>query len=232
MWEGQVKALPDGWRLLAPDLRGFGGSTMPVPDENPSIDDYAADVIDLLKELRIQSAVIGGLSMGGYVTMAVLRRAPELAHGVILADTRASADSPEGRANRRSMLALLNREGASGVARDMMPKLLGRTTLEQRQDLEPFVRRLIKQQSSAAIRGAVQRMMSRPDSNDVIQRLSVPTLIIVGDEDVLTPPDDARNIAAAYDKAELIVIPGAGHLSNLEQPQPFNDAVRAFLSRL
>ena len=109
-------------------MRGFGGSTLPDPDDTPSMDDYADDVIDLLRELDIQSPVVGGLSMGGYVTFAVLRRTPALARAVILADTRASADTPEGRANRRGMLALVDREGPSGVARDMMPKLLGTTS--------------------------------------------------------------------------------------------------------
>ena len=232
MWEGQVKALPPGWRLLAPDLRGYGGSTLPEPDENPAIDDYANDVIDLLRELGVTTAVVGGLSMGGYVTFALLRRLPSLAIGVILADTRASADTPEGRANRRSMLALVDREGASGVARDMMPKLLGKTSLQERHDVEPLVRRLIKQQSPAAIRGSLTRMMERPDSLSVIEALQVPTLIIVGDEDALTPPDDARKMQGACPNAELVVIPRAGHLANLEQPEPFNDAVRTFLSRL
>jgi pimeloyl-ACP methyl ester carboxylesterase len=232
MWEGQAKAMPDGWRLLAPDLRGFGGSTLPEPDDTHAIDDYAVDVIDLLGELGCTSAVIGGLSMGGYVTFAVLRRAPGIVSAVILADTRASADTSEGKGNRRNMLALLDREGAAGVARDMMPKLLGKTSLEERADVEPFVRRLIKQQSQGAIRGAIKRMMERPDAQDVLESLAVPTLIIVGDEDVLTPVDDARKMQAANPKAELVVIPRSGHLTNLEDPDAFNAALRAFLSRL
>jgi 3-oxoadipate enol-lactonase len=207
MWEGQAKALPPGWRLLAPDVRGFGGSTIDAPDADPRIDDY-------------------------YVTMAVLRRQPSIATAVILADTRETADTPEGRANRRSMLAIVDREGPSGVARDMLPKLLGTTTHAERPTIEPLVRRLIKQQSAPAIRGAIQRMMERPDSHDVIEQLAVPTLIVVGDEDVLTPVDDSRRMHSAVKGSELVIFPQTGHLANLERPELFNDAVRAFLTRL
>jgi 3-oxoadipate enol-lactonase len=130
------------------------------------------------------------------------------------------------------MLALLEREGPSGVARDMMPKLLGRTTLDERHEIEPFVRRLIKQQSAAALRGGILRMMSRPDSTSMLQQLTVPTLIIVGTEDVLTPPDDARKMASLAPQAQLVEIPQAGHLPNLEDPRAFNDALAAFLAAL
>jgi pimeloyl-ACP methyl ester carboxylesterase len=232
MWEGQAKALPAGWRLLAPDLRGFGGSTLPEPDESPAIADYAADVIDLLSELRVSHAVIGGCSMGGYTAMALVRQAQALVGALVLIDTRATADTPEGRANRRNMLALLEREGPSGVARDMMPKLLGHTTIDSRPDVEPLVRRFAKQQSAAALRGAIYRMMGRPDSSEVLQQLSTPILIVVGDEDVLTPPDDARAMAALNPQAQLVVLPRTGHLPNLEQPQLFNEALHTFLSAL
>jgi pimeloyl-ACP methyl ester carboxylesterase len=232
MWEGQVKALPQGWRLVAPDLRGFGGSTLPEPDDSPAIDDYAADVVDLLRALGVSSAVVGGLSMGGYVTLAVLRRASALARAVILADTRAGADSLEGRANRRSMLALVDREGPSGVARDMLPKLLGKTSFEERDHLEALVRRLIKQQSPAAVRGAILRIMERPDSFATLEAIEVPTLIIAGDEDVLTPVEEAQKMLAAAPGAQLVVLPRTGHLANLEDPDAFNGVVCQFLSRL
>ncbi len=232
MWEAQSTALPTGWRLIAPDLRGFGGSTLADGDDPPSIDDYARDVIDLMHLLTIGSAVVGGLSMGGYVTLALLRLAPALARGAILANTRTTADTIEGRANRRAMLALIDREGPSGVARDMIPKLVGKTSREMQPDLEPFVRRLIKQQSADAIRGAVRRMMDRPDSTTTLERLTVPTLIIAGEEDDLTPVADAERMHVANPDTELVVIAGSGHLSNLEHPQVFNGAMHNFLSRL
>jgi pimeloyl-ACP methyl ester carboxylesterase len=232
MWEGQSRELPAGWRLIAPDLRGFGGSTIDEPDDTPSIDDYAVDVVDLLRELHITWAVIGGCSMGGYAALAVTRRAPERVRALILIDSRASADTSEGRANRRGMLALVDREGPSGVAREMMPKLLGRTTHNERPDIEPFVRRLVKQQSAAAVRGGIHRMMTRPDASDVLETLSVPLLVIVGEEDTLTPPAEARQMAALQPNAELVVLPRTGHLPSLEHPDAFNDTLRAFLSAL
>jgi pimeloyl-ACP methyl ester carboxylesterase len=232
MWEGQPRGLPAGWRLIAPDLRGFGGSTIGEPDDNPSIDDYAADVIDLLHELHVRSAVIGGCSMGGYAALALVRRAPERVRALILIDSRAGADTSEGRANRRGMLALVDREGPAGVARDMMPKLLGRTTLNERPDVEPLVRRLVKQQSAAAVRGGIHRMMTRPDSSAVLEQLKVPLLVIVGEEDTLTPPAEARKMAALQPNAELVVLPRTGHLPSLEHPDAFNETLRAFLSGL
>jgi 3-oxoadipate enol-lactonase len=167
--------------------------------------------------------------MGGYAVMAIARRAPELVRALVLIDTRATADTSEGRANRRGMLALLEREGAPGVARDMMPKLLGKTTLDERPEIEPFVRRLIKQHSGAALKGGIYRMMGRPDSSAVLEQLAVPILVMVGEEDILTPPDDARKMFALNRHARIVVLPRAGHLPNLETPGAFNEALSSFL---
>ena len=232
LWEPQIRHIPKGWRLITPDLRGFGGSTEVDSVSALSISDYADDVIDLLQELGIKRAVIGGCSMGGYAALALYQKAPQLFDGLVLANTRAGADSPESRANRRNMLALVDREGPSGVAREMMPKLLGKTTHETKPDAEATVRRLIKQQSPVAVRGAIHRMMHRPDSTALLAQVSVPTLVITGAEDEMIPVEESRRMASAIRGAKLVIIPGAGHLANLEQPEAFNDALTGFLAAL
>lgn len=232
MWEPQLRAVPPGWRLVAPDFRGFGGSTDPDAAGAVSMDDYAADVIDLLGELRISSAVVGGCSMGGYAAFALVRSAPALLEGLILMDTKAGADTGEGRANRRNMLALLEREGPPGVAREMIPKLLGRTTRETNPELEAVVRRLIKQQSSAGIRGAILRMMDRPDSTSLLPTIRVPTLVIAGREDELVPLVESERIAAEIPGARLVLVPAAGHLPSLERPDVVGGILADFLTSL
>ncbi|MEW6322793.1 MAG: alpha/beta fold hydrolase [Acidobacteriota bacterium] len=231
MWEAQLRHPPPGWRLIAPDLRGFGGST-DVEASAPSIDDYADDVVDVLRALDIPGAVVAGLSMGGYVTFAILRRAPALVRAIVLADTRAGADSPEAREGRRAMLALLDREGPAGVATQLLPRLLSEHTRQTRPDVESGVRRLTKQQSAQAIRGALVRLMTRPDATSELAGCAVPALVIVGEHDAITPVDEARRLAGGLPDAELAVIPHAGHMANIEQPDAFSSALAAFLARL
>lgn len=232
LWEPQIHSIPEGWRLITPDLRGFGGSTELDSTSALSMADYAEDIVDLLEELGVTRAVIGGCSMGGYAALALYRSRPDLFEGLVLANTRAGADSPEARANRRNMLALVDREGPSGVAREMMPKLIGKTTTDTNSSVEANVRRLIKQQSPVAIRGAIHRMMHRPDSTPLLAELAVPTLVITGEEDEMIPVDESRRMAGAIDGATLVIIPGAGHLANLEQPDAFNNALNTFLATL
>lgn len=232
LWEPQMRSIPKGWRLITPDLRGFGGSTEMDSLAALSIGDYADDVVDLLGELGVAKAVVGGCSMGGYATLALYQTARQLFDGMVLANTRAGADSPEARANRRNMLAVVDREGPSGVARDMMPKLIGPTTRDTNPSVEANVRRLIKQQSPVAIRSAVYRMMHRPDSTPLLSQISVPALVVTGAEDEMIPVEESRRMASAIPGSQLVIIPGAGHLANLEQPDAFNEALTAFLTNL
>jgi pimeloyl-ACP methyl ester carboxylesterase len=150
----------------------------------------------------------------------------------VLADTRAGADSLEGRAARRAMLTVLEHDGPQGVARDMMPKLLGPTTREHNPGAEDTVRLLIKRQSPAAIRDAIVRMMERPDSHALLPAITVPTLVVVGEEDVLTPPSESDAMVAALPNATLVQIAGAGHLASIEQAQAFDASVQDFLASL
>jgi 3-oxoadipate enol-lactonase len=232
LWEPQMRHIPNGWRLITPDLRGFGGSTELDSLTALSMADYAIDVVDLLEQLGVEHAVIGGCSMGGYAALALFQLRPDLFEGLLLANTRAGADSPEARANRRNMLALVDREGPSGVAREMMPKLIGATTRETNPSIEANVRRLIKQQSPVAVRGAIHRMMHRIDSTPLLAQVSVPSLVITGAEDEMIPVDESRRMAAAITGATLVIVPRAGHLANMEQPDAFNNALSTFLTTL
>ena len=228
MWEPQLVLADHGWRIIAPQLRGFdGGSGEPSVS---SMDDYAGDVVDLLDTLHVESAVIGGLSMGGYVTFAVFRNAPRYFRGMVLADTRAEADTPEAVQGRQRMLALLREKGAPAIADEMIPKLLGVSTHRDRTDIVEHVRGLILANTTDPIAGALNALMTRPDSTPLLSGIHVPTLILVGEEDTLTPPAMSESMHKAIGGSELVRIPKAGHMANLEQPEAFNAALARFLT--
>ena len=227
MWEGQLGLADRGWRVLAPHLRGFDGGTGDPPAT--SMDDYAGDVIDLLDALHIKTAVIGGLSMGGYVAFALLRLAARYVQGLILADTRPQADTPEAVEGRKLLLQIVRDNGPSAVADQMLPKLLGETTQNTRPEIVERVRSLVLASSADAIGGAIQALMTRPDSTPLLASIHVPTLIIVGDQDALTPRPLSEDMHRAIPGSELAVIQGAGHLTNLEEPAAFTGALAHFL---
>ena len=228
MWEPQRGAFP-GWRVVAPSLPGFDGSPRATA---PSMAAYAESVLAVLNELAIDRAVVGGISMGGYVAFALARQARGRVAGIIAADTRSSADSDEGKAGRRRMLELIEARGAAGVADDMIPKLLGATTRGARPDIATHVSELIEAQAPLALADATRAMMTREDSTPLLESIDVPALIVVGEEDTLTPPVEAERLAAAFPRASLVRIPTAGHLSSLENPETFNAAVRVFLREI
>ena len=228
MWERQLALARDGWRVVVPQLRGFDGGTSDPPAA--AMDDYAGDVVDLLDALHVDEAVIGGLSIGGYIAFAVLRHAARYVHALVLADTRSQADSPQAVEGRRGMLRLVHEKGPPAVADEMLPKLLGETTRRNRPEIVDEVRALVLSNSTAAIAGAVQALMTRPDSTPLLATIHVPTLILVGAEDTVTPPSAAEEMHRAIAGSELVRIPDAGHLSNLEQPEAFDAALARFLA--
>ncbi|MFC6931430.1 alpha/beta fold hydrolase [Actinomadura yumaensis] len=227
MWLGQREGLADRFRVITPDLRGFGGSVLGA--DEPSVDAMADDVARLFRRLGVPRAVVCGLSMGGYVAMALCRRHPELVLGVVLCATRASADGDAVRETRLRQAERLEREGGVGVLVDeVLPHLVGPTTLRQRALIYGRVRGLVQATPAPAAAWAQRAMAARPDSFDTLRELKVPALVMVGSEDVLATEDEAREMADALPNAELLVIQRAGHLCPVEQPDLFNQAVAEF----
>ena len=224
---GQLALADRGWRVIAPHFRGFDGGDGDPPAQ--SVDDYAGDVVDLLDALHIHEAVVGGLSMGGYVAFALLRHAARYVQGLILADTKAPADTPEGVEGRKRMIELVRQQGPAAVAEEMIPKLLGETTRRTRPEVVDRVRALATSSSAEAIAGALRALMTRPDATPQLPTIHVPTLIVVGEEDTVTPRAAAEEMHRGIAGSELVVIPAAGHLSNLEQPAAFDAALARFL---
>lgn len=224
MWRPQLERVPDDWRFIAPEL----ASAVP-PDGPRTIDDYASDVCALLDALLVDNAVIGGLSMGGYITFALFRRSPALFSGMILADTRPQADSAQARASRATMRDLVAREGIAPVADQMLPRLLSARTIDERPAIASGVRAMIESVTARAVDAALDAMMTRPDSTADLAGISCATLVIVGDEDAVTPVADADAMHRAIERSVLVTLSDAGHLSNLEQPEAFSRALADFL---
>jgi len=233
MWRPQLQALPPDWWAVAPDFRGFGGSTPDPPEasrEAATLDDYAGDVVALLDALGAARAAVCGCSMGGYAAFALLRRIPGRLDGLLLADTRAAADSEIARASRAGMLELLDRQGSGAVAADMRAKLVGPTTHATRPAVVGAIDAMMRHATPEGIGFALARIMSRPDSSTDLSAFRGPVSVVVGEEDLLTPPAEAAAMAALVPGAALATIPGAGHLSNLESPAAFNAALLDWLS--
>ncbi len=226
MWSEQENTLAAQFRVITIDLRGHGESDAPL--WHYSLDQAADDVCGLLDHLSIRQAIVVGLSMGGYIAFAFYRKYAERVKGLVLADTRAQADTDEGKRARFEMAQIAYKQGPGAITDIMLPKLLSPTMIQTRQELVQRVRTMIEGNQVSGIAGDLMAMAERPDSLPLLQQITCPTQIIVGELDVPTPPSDAHLMADRIPNARLAVIPGAGHLSNLEQPEPFNEAIRSF----
>jgi 3-oxoadipate enol-lactonase len=231
IWQPQLEGLSDLARLIAPDLRGHGES-QPLPGPY-WMDLLAQDIKQFLDALRVpRPFILCGLSMGGYVAMAYYRQySPELA-GLIFAATRAKPDSAAGKKNRDQAAAKAQREGVSAVVESMLPKLLSPKTLQHNPELVDRFRDIMKQTSLEAILGDLMGMKERPDSIPTLEEILLPTLIVYGEDDQVIGRKEIEDMHEALTHSQLVVIPEAGHLLNMEQPQRFNQAVRGYLESL
>jgi len=229
LWAPQVSALVDRARCIAPDLRGFGESSTHGPF---SMDQFADDVAMLLRSLGIDRAVVAGLSMGGYVAFALWRRHRSLVRALVLADTKAGADSEEGRAKRLALIEVARTRGSGAVADGQITGMIGKSTREKRPALIDDVHRMLASAPVDGIVGALEAMMNRMDSTPTLATIDVPTLVVVGAEDVLTPVGESEFLHQAIRGSRLEVIEHAGHVSNLERPAAFNHVLSEFLAAL
>ncbi|MFQ5945970.1 MAG: alpha/beta fold hydrolase [Anaerolineae bacterium] len=230
IWRPQMEALRSSYRIIAPDLRGHGETE--APDGVYGMAEMASDLRRLLDHLGIETAVLGGHSMGGYVAFSFYRAWPERARALILVDTRAEPDNERGRRGRAEMIRLAKERGAEAVAAEMLPRLISKETLEGRPELVDEVRTIMEATPVSGLAGALQGMADRPDSVPLLKEISVPTLILVGERDVLTPLPYADRMHADISESHLELIPGAGHLPSLEAPEAVNDAIRLFLDQI
>jgi len=231
MWQPQVTDLLRDFRVIVPDVRGFGGSS-PFADA-PSVDQAAADVAGLLDHLKLtETVVVGGLSMGGYIALAFARQFPQRLRGLVLADTRAEPDNDEGKSNRDKLIAFTRNHSAADVIDQTMAKMVSAETRMKRPDVVAEVRRIAAAQSVDGVIAALQMLRDRPDARPGLTSIAVPTLVMVGSDDAITPRAAAEVLVAGIAGARLVEVPGAGHLANLEQPQAFNAALRSFLQTL
>lgn len=229
MWAPQVSALVERCRCVAVDLRGFGDSSVAPPY---SMDQYADDLAHLLDHLRIDKVILVGCSMGGYVSLAFWRRHKTRVRALVLADTRAGADTEETMAKRQLLIEVARTEGPTAVANLQIPSLVGKTTRERQPDTYDAVHRLMAQAHTEGIVGAIEAMMQRPDSTATLATIDVPTLIIVGEEDVPTPVKESRAMHQAIAGSRLEIVAQAGHLCNMERPAAFNHLLTEFLVAL
>jgi 3-oxoadipate enol-lactonase len=228
MWDEQASALERTHQVIRFDARGFGAT--PPGEGLLTMERIADDAVALMDHLEVPRAVVCGLSMGGYAALAFVRRHPDRLRGLVLADTRATPDTEEGRRTRAEQADRVRKEGPPAIADAFLPKLVGATTHKERPQVVARVREMILRASPRGIADALAGLAARADSRSTLREIRVPTLVVCGDEDVLTPPADSEALQAGIAGSRLAMIPRAGHLSNLEAPAEFGAALKEFLA--
>jgi pimeloyl-ACP methyl ester carboxylesterase len=227
MWRHQVGELPSpSLRVIAPDLPGCGRT----PGAITSVDDAADAIAAVAHEVGARRVILGGFSMGGYIAFAFARRHAAMLNGLILIDTKAGADSEEARKGRYALAERARNEGPGVVIDGMLPRLLADAALQHRPDLVQQVREIAADVTVDGIAGALHAMAERPSSEPNLPQIGVPTLVLVGEHDVITPREDAEAMASAIPDSRLVVIAGAAHLTPLEQPDAVNTAIRSWVT--
>jgi pimeloyl-ACP methyl ester carboxylesterase len=230
LWQHQMQPLATGYRVIAPDLRGIGGSD-PVSSDPLTMAALADDLAQLLDGLDVHEPVhYCGLSMGGYIAWEFWRRHPHRLRSLILCDTKAADDSAETKATREKWATDVLRDGMAAVMPDILPKLLGTTTFQQQPAVVEQVRRMLQNTRPETFAAGQRGMALRHDMRPYLPEIRLPTLLIVGSEDAISPPSEMATVAESIRDSRLVSIPKVGHLTPLEGPEAFTSALREFLA--
>lgn len=230
MWAGQIEAVRGFCRAVAFDMRGFGSSEM--GDLPVTLEDHVDDLIALMDHLGIEKGAVVGLSMGGYVALRALERNPGRFLAAVLCDTRSEADSNEGRLKRAAAIRAIRERGVAPFAEGFLKAVFGAESFQKRPGTIDRLRRVIERTSPAAMTGTLLALAARTDTTGSLENIGVPTLILVGEKDVTTPPSASEAMRGKIPRSEIFVIPGAAHMSNLENPEVFNNHLVNFLRRV
>lgn len=230
IWAPVRERLADTCRLVTPDLRGHGLSAKPAG--NYSMEAMAEDVAALADHLKLERFVLGGHSMGGYIAFQFAAHRADRLSGIVLVGARAEPDTDEGKAKRLSGIEKVRGEGAAAFLDGFIPALLGETTRTKSPALIEHLRRISSRVSGDVLAACLKGMMDRPDSRELLPNLGIPALVVVGEEDTLTPPDHAREMTRLLSDAELVVIPGVGHTPSLEAPDATAKAIEEYIRRV
>jgi pimeloyl-ACP methyl ester carboxylesterase len=229
MWEGQSRALADTCRVIAFDLRGHGETD--AGRENISINGFSRDLIGFMDALELQEVMLCGLSMGGYIALNAISRHPERFSALILSDTQCIADSPEGKKKRMLAIEKIKKQGVDTYADESLANLFSRTSLASQNSYVESIKEMIRGTSRHTLCDTLLALANREETCSSLSSILVPTLILVGEEDKITPPSAAEFMHKRIKGSELVVIPGSGHLPNLENPSVFNTKLREFVQR-
>lgn len=228
MWAPQAEhATAAGWRVIVPDLRGYGDTTV-VPGAT-TLDVFAHDIAGLLDHLGVDRFVLGGLSMGGQIAMEIFRRFPERVRGLLLADTSPVAETEEGKAERNRIADRLQAEGMADHADELLPRMVAPATREEQPEVARHVLAMMQGAPAEGAAAALRGRAERPDYRATLEAVTVPTLVVVGSEDTFTPVAVAEELHEGIPGSSLAVIDGCGHLPNLERPDEFNAALANLL---
>ena len=229
MWNPQLKALPDHYRAIAYDIRGHGNND--AGDGQYTIELFTDDLAALLDYLHIQETILCGLSMGGYIALRMYERFPARIKGLILCNTKSSADSNEAKIKRAATTQAIKQYGVRTFAENFLKSVFWKETFQSNPAAIEFIRELITSNSILGICGTQLALASRTDTTHVLSTINVPTLVMTGEHDMLAPPVEARAMGGSIPESELHIIPNAAHMSNIENSEQFNRLLLEFLER-